>query len=271
VKGRWRRQRLLLAALVVATALGLVVVGVRALGHGRTDDLPATTAGPPHGVESVVGLGDSVMAGSACGCAGPAAAYAALMSGSLGWTVDAVNLGVGGATTASLARQLRTAKVRAAVARARVVLVIIGANDLLPQLEQYRASVCDSSCYDPAIDTMAKRLDGVLDQIAAIRKGRRGTVLVSDYWNVFQDGSGERARHGEAEIRWSRGVSRVANRAICKVSAVNGAVCVDTYDPFFAHGEDPDRYLAADGDHPNKAGVALIAEQLQKATPKDAF
>jgi len=271
LRGTEPRRRLLLVILMIATAAGLAMVGIGTLGRGRPEGAPTSSIRSRHGAATVVGLGDSVMAGSACGCGGPAAAYATLMSRSLGRQVDAVNLGVAGATTTSLARQLRTARVRSAVARARVVLVIIGANDLLPQLRRYRASACDSSCYDPAIETMANRLDGVLHQIAAIRRGRRGTVLIGDYWNVFQDGSSERQRHGEAEISWSRGVSRVANKATCRVGADDGAVCVDTYDPFLAHGEDPDRYLAADGDHPNKAGIALIARQLQKATPKAAF
>jgi len=276
-----RARRTALVVLVLATCAGLATVVVLHVNSGpakmpsagatTTPSASSSPSAAPTGKETVVGLGDSVMAGNACDCSGPAVAYAALMSTSLHRQIEAVNLGVGGATTSSLQAQLGTGSVRTAVAGARVVLVIIGANDLLPQLSKFRSSACDYSCYHPAITSMSQRLNGVLDEIADIRGGSRGTVLVSDYWNVFRDGSGERQENGQAEITWGRTVSRDANQAICQVSEDNGAVCVDTYTPFFAHDADPDRYLAADGDHPNKAGVQLIAEQLQKATPAAAF
>lgn len=211
------------------------------------------------------------MAGTACGCQGPAAAYAELMTTALGRQITAVNMGVGGATTSSLQTQLNQSSTRSAVAGASVVLLIIGANDLIPQLVRYRSAACDAACYQPAIMNMSNRLNGLLDQIADLRNGRRGTVLVTDYWNVFPDGTSERDEHGAHEVAWGRQVSRAANTEICRVSRENGAVCVDTYAPFFAHGDDPDRYLAPDGDHPNAAGVDLIAAQLQKATPKGAL
>lgn len=276
-------SRWILAGLILATcaAVALVVeprfhaaLGGRSMTRGPavtgpTMDTAATS--PSAGNDVVVGLGDSVMAGTACGCDGPVAAYARLMSKSLGRHITAVNMGVGGATTSSLQAQLRQSSTRSAVAGASVVLLIIGANDLLPQLVRYRSTECTHTCYQPAVLNMSDRLNGLLDQIADLRNGRRGTVLVADYWNVFPDGTSEREEHGADEVAWGRQVSRAANAEICRVSRENGAVCVDTYAPFLAHDGDPDRYLAPDGDHPNVAGVDLIAAQLQRATPKGAL
>lgn len=265
-----RQARVGLLVVLVATALLTVSCSAKRNVAGQH---PATSPAPPTPTRSalVVGLGDSVMAGTACECSGPAHAFAQLMSRSLGRQITAVNLGVPGATTQSLGRQLHAPKVSSRVRRADVVLLIIGANDLVPELDRYQSTGCGSSCLDPAIHDMAARFNGLLDQIADERGGHRGTVLVADYWNVFRDGATEREEYGAAQIRWSRLASRTANAAICRVARENGAVCADTYVPFFAHSGDPDRYLASDGDHPNRAGVALIARQLQKATPANAF
>jgi len=278
-------NRWILAGLILATCAAVALVveprlhAAPARSTTRGPALAGPTTGPTIGTAAtspsagnvVVGLGDSVMAGTACGCDGPVAAYARLMSKSLGRHITPVNMGVGGATTSSLQAQLKQSSTRSAVASASVVLVIIGANDLLPQLARYRSSECTYTCYQPAVVNMSGRLNDLLDQIADLRDGRRGTVLVTDYWNVFPDGTSEREQHGAGEAAWGRQVSRAANAEICRVSRENGAVCVDTYAPFLAHGGDPDRYLAADGDHPNAAGVDLIAAQLQKATPKGAL
>ena len=60
-----------LAATVLSlvTAVGAVVLGTDLTGEGRAPTDPDLT---------VVGLGDSVMAGTACGCQGIAAQYAAV-------------------------------------------------------------------------------------------------------------------------------------------------------------------------------------------------
>lgn len=272
------------AVLVLALALGVAGCAASATGRPASSarSTPSSSASPSASASAsasasggaepmVVGLGDSVMSGYHCGCAGPVRAYADAVTAKTGMAVDDVNLGKGGLTTTGLLAQLRGAGVRRDVAAARVVLVIIGANDLNSQFQQWRSSGCDSACWQPAVRTMGTRVGEVLARIGTLRASSRGAVLVADYWNVFLDGEPARRDGGQAEIDWSRAVSRAANSAICAAADTHHDVCVDTYAPFLAGDDDPSKYLAPDGDHPNEAGVALIARRLLAATPADTF
>lgn len=253
-----------LLALAPAAAGCAVLGGSRAHRGGRAPTRPRTVSA------TVVGLGDSVMSGYHCDCGGPVTAYAVDVENRDRVHVRARDLGVAGATTTDLAAQLRRSGTVADVVSARVVLVIIGANDLAPSLQAWRTSGCPSSCYGPQVDRMGRHLDAVLARVHTLRAHSRGVVLVADYWNVFPDGAPARSDGGEAEIAWGRRVTRSADTTICAAARANGAVCVDTYAPFLAGG-DPSRYLVADGDHPDKAGVDLIARALLAATPASVF
>lgn len=111
---------------------------------------------------------------------------------------------------------------------------------------------------------------GVAAALHAIRsEAPRARLLVTDYWNVFEDGDVADAKRGPGFATWSDKVTGSANMAICSKAAAVGATCVDLYEPF--EGEDgtrnPSALLADDGDHPNAAGHALIAATLLHATP----
>ncbi|MGH3412809.1 MAG: SGNH/GDSL hydrolase family protein [Marmoricola sp.] len=227
---------------------------------------------PP--ARSVVGLGDSVMVGTHCHCSGPVAEYAEYaeaMQACSGHRVRGIQLGTNGATTRDLIRLLSRAPARRHVRDARVVLVIVGANDLLPQARRRRNSDCPASCYRPAVRAMGVRLRAILARVARIRAGRPGRVLVADYWNVFLGGRVGRRVEGETMLRWSRSVTRAANRAIRRAARSGHAGWVDLYRPFFGRDNDPTRLLAPDGDHPNARGVAVMVRQLARATPAGTF
>lgn len=213
------------------------------------------------------------MAGTHCGCTGIVARYAAREQRKHHATIRPVNLGSNGATTSSLRKELRSPTVLARVRKARVVMVIVGANDLLPQLRQWQSGSCPASCYGPAVDAMAGRLGTVLATIQQARAGRAdpGEVLVIDYWNVFQDGHQTVNAQGHAMVAWGRKVSRLANASICAQSTTYGDRCVDLYRAFFRRNGDPTHLLATDGDHPNAAGVDVIVRRLVAATPKGTF
>lgn len=215
----------------------------------------------------VVGLGDSVMAGTNCNCAGPVTEYADALSARLGVTVHADNLGVNGATTQTLLADLEgNAQVRASVAGARVVLVIIGANDLYPQLNQYRTSSCLDSCFEPAVKAMGARLAHILGLIEQLRAGHQTTLLVANYWNVFTDGQIARSTVGQKELDWSQDITQAANRQIYLSTLAQHATMVDTVVPIKGQG-DPTPLLADDGDHPNAAGVQALTAAFLSATP----
>jgi len=217
---------------------------------------------------TVVGLGDSVMAGSQCGCSGVTAQYAAGLTSRIHRAVHDVNLGVGGDTTNTLQQRLDTDQsTRDDLHNADLVLVIEGANDLSPQLEEWRVGSCEESCFQPSVDAMGQRLTKALATIRALAPPQ-AQVIVAGYWNIFPDGQAARADGGQAEIDWSREITRAANAAIDKAAQPEHATYVDLTNSFLdADGtHDPTPLLAPDGDHPNAAGERAIVGDLLSVT-----
>jgi lysophospholipase L1-like esterase len=208
------------------------------------------------------------MAGTHCGCAGLAEEYGAALAARTGDHVNTTNLGVDGMVTGDLLEDLESdAATRAAISPADLVLVTIGANDLLPELDAWQTTGCDQSCFHGPAVRMGHNLARVLTAINALRPGHADTVLVTDYWNVFTDGDVARSAGGQAQIDWATDVTTVANRHICAAARSAGDTCVDLVPAFKAGGADPTRLLAADGDHPDAAGVRAIVRTLLTATP----
>lgn len=264
----WLRQSAGPAAHGLVAVIGLVVL---ALLGGWAESTPVsdqTGSTVPYGVTpgGVVGLGDSVMAGTNCGCAGIVAEYAAALQPRQNGSISATNLGSNGATTSDLIAQLRQHSTQREVAEAKVVLVVIGANDLSAQRAAWQTG-CPASCYQPAVEAMGDRVGQLLSSIARLRTHSTGIVLVTDYWNVFTDGAVANAAGGAPLVSWSRAVTRAANAAICAATVGRAATCVDTYQAFLSDQANPTDLLASDGDHPNARGVTLIVQQLLAATP----
>lgn len=194
------------------------------------------------GTLRVVGLGDSVMAGFACDCDGPVSSYATLLADTTGRHVKTTDLGEDGATTEDLLTSLREdSRTRKAVADADVVLVTIGANDLLGDFstwEDHRS--CDQSCFGDDLDTMKKNLGALLDTIHALRSGstagKNDTVLVSGYWNIFLDGSVARSDGGQDEVTWSSDLTNRVNSIIRSAAQRRDMTYVDSRDAVQGHG-----------------------------------
>ncbi|GAB3446834.1 hypothetical protein GCM10027517_29730 [Phycicoccus ginsengisoli] len=219
----------------------------------------------------LVGLGDSVMSGAACDCQPFLGQYATMLTARDHRAVSPSNLGAGGQTAAQLADQLTDPGTAAEVANAGTVVVTIGANDLVPLVSTWENGPCGSACVQPAVATMRKSVALVLSRINHLVPD--GTqVLVTDYWNVFEDGDVADSKEGPGFADWSDRVTVAANAAICAEAASAGDTCVDLYHPFLgADGtKNPTPLLAEDGDHPNGAGHTLIARALLAETPSPA-
>jgi lysophospholipase L1-like esterase len=213
----------------------------------------------------VVGLGDSVTAGSACECTPFIEVYTTMLGEHASRPVQAVNLGRGGLTTDTLATQLGSSATRARLARASQVVVTIGANDLIVLIGRWQSGDCDSSCVGHATAAMGHRLRATL---ATVHRETPPTarVLVTTYWNVFEDGDVADRDYGKGFAAWSDGVTRSANAQICAAARAAAQSCVDLYAPFEGDGSgNPTALLADDGDHPNAAGHRLIARTLLDA------
>ena len=229
----------------------------------------ASPSAPPATRPVVVGLGDSVTSGYGCDCETFVQLYAAQLPPAKGGPARPVNLGKGGTTSVDLLRDLRTdATTRHDVARADVVLVTIGANDLTPLLRRWLASDCDSTCYDGAVGAVGRRIGAIVRQIHLLRGDAPQQVLVTGYWNVFVDGEVGRQEHGGAYLRWSDRLTRVLNDRICAAASAAGARCVHLYPAFKSStgDRDPTPLLASDGDHPDAKGHEVIARTLLAAT-----
>jgi lysophospholipase L1-like esterase len=217
----------------------------------------------------VLGLGDSVMAGTDCGCKGLVEEYGEALAARTHRDVHVDNLGSNGAIAADVLHELSDPGTRALVVGADVVVLTVGANDLVPQLQAWRTSTCEDPCFRGPVREMGRTVQRVLEDLKAARSGRNDDVLVTDYWNVFQDGRVALDTDGRAGVAWSSRVTDAANDAICRAARTEGAVCVDLLAPFKGSGRDPTSLLADDGDHPNAAGVRVIVGALMRATPPD--
>jgi lysophospholipase L1-like esterase len=239
------------AALVVLALVGLLV-------PQRTVPLPA---GP-----FVLGLGDSVMSGTHCRCAGIAAGYAAALSQSTGVHHVGLDLSEPGSTTEDLLDQLRTdAATRRAVAEAEVVVIISGANDL-SGLAPVSERDGPRACYRPEVTALGRRLGEALAVISQLHGPTPQHILVLNYWNVYLDGAVAARSESPAFIAWSKQVTADTNAEICRQAHHHAARCVDIHARFEASG-DPTRLLADDGDHPNAAGVTLIVSAMPLPRP----
>jgi lysophospholipase L1-like esterase len=220
----------------------------------------------PH---AVLALGDSVPAGTACGCSSFPREYGALLSLRTGASVTVDNAAVSGLGTTGLLAQLRQPGVVAAARRTDVFLVTIGANDFGDQHDRVVQGACAmdtaSDCVRDRLASLRAHLARILATIRAVRAGEPTTVLVTGYWNVFEDGQVAQHAAGAAGLRASIGLTRRVNGTIRSVSRSAGARYVDLFAPFQRRGVDIDSLLAPDGDHPDAAGHRLIASELLAA------
>lgn len=252
--GTWLPRLGLVAAVAFAVSVALVA--------GPSWQTPASGGG-----ERVVGLGDSVMAGTHCDCAGIVAEYAAtLRDDRAAPGVAATNLAVPGATSTDLVGQLRDdLLIRHAVAASGQVLIATGANDFYAAAAQFENGGCDAACYRPVVEQVAGNLETALRTIGRLRASARQQVFVLDYWNIFLDGAVARQEETPAFLAWSRAVSAALNARLVQVARTEGAIPVAVSAAFSATGADVTQLLAADGDHPNATGVHVIVRAIASA------
>ena len=229
---------------------------------------------------SLLALGDSVTSGAGCDCTPFVDQLAGLLMERDHEPVRPVNLGEPGLTASDLAARVTDdPAVRLAVQRADIVVVTIGANDLQPSLARWDQSAttlstvagCAGGSEGTALARVGADLGRILDHVSALRGDRLTRVLVSGYWNVFEDGDVAAADRGSAYLRWSDVLTRCLNAQIEATTRSRDAVPVDLYTPFKGTGDvDPTPLLADDGDHPDAAGHTLIAHVLLGALPAGA-
>jgi acyl-CoA thioesterase-1 len=245
-----------------ALLAALLLAGCAAPAPGPTpaDPSPADPAPTRMGAApaTVVTLGDSVPAGTACDCDPFPDLYARRLSP----PARSVDEAVAGDTSADLRGRLTDPEVRTALDSATVVLIMIGANDLADAFDNGR----DEVAYREAATAVE---DNVAAIVAGVRRERPVTVLVLGYWNVVKDGTAGRAAYGADGERSAETATRYANGALHRAADRSGARYVPTTPVFKgeARDQDPTDLLAPDGDHPDAQGHEAIAEALYAAVP----
>ncbi len=286
VTGRTRRaRRLAVAALTVLAGVLLAVtvapVALATFGRHAPGAPTATATGAPSpsapmvaGSSSppaspardadaaVVGLGDSVPAGTACGCTNYVTLLGEAIAARRARPVAVTNFATDGQTTGGLLGQLEQPVTQRALARAAVVIVTIGANDFdaTAVTKDECASPDGTGCFGGQLASLRSHLDEIL---AAVRHAApKSQVLVTGYWDVFLDGQVGSAK-GASYVANSDALTRQVNATVATAAARAGATYVDIYAPFKGDGSRDDTpLLASDGDHPDAQGHHVIAAAL---------
>lgn len=280
-KDRMIRRRRRFASVMGAVSAVAVTIGILVLvGPGV---VLAHTARSAHSIAVVrkkpvswklSGLGDSVPGAADCDCKSFVDLYGAQVGHDTATPVTVSNFGTDGQTTDQLLATLHTGQpVATAVAASDIVTVTIGANDFLYAEDQVESGKCDNlSCFGSTMTTMRQNLDAIVKRIKVLRTDRPTAIIVTDYWNVFQDGSVGRQAYGADFMQTSDTLTKQVNVTIRQVAAAEKVTFVDLYVPFKGPSgtNDDTRLLASDGDHPSQAGHQLIADTIVAATPMKA-
>ena len=263
---------LLLPLLVLVAACGLfqpphVAVPARA---GVPSAAPTVPSPAPGKVWHIVALGDSVTSGGPCRCTPFPKRYGVEVAHVRGVRTSTQNLGVGGLDSQGLLAMLRdrSAPARRAVGEADIDLVTIGANDFSDQHDNVTSGRClggvGTECVSDELATLERNVAAVVSTIRELRGNRRTAVLVTGYWNVFEDGAVARRSFPRIGVRATNRLTMIANDEIRRGAHRSGATYVDLYQAFDGPPTrgDPTGLLGPDGDHPNAAGQELIAKRL---------
>ena len=212
---------------------------------------------------SIVALGDSVPAGTACGCIPYPELSGARLSVPGGRSVTVTNDAVGGTTTVDVLHEVTADhSVINALHRATAAEIEIGANDI-----QYSKKCrTDVSCYSPAVPHMERNLDAIVHRVRQLLAGGPDIVVLLDYWSVWLGGQYAQER-GPAYVAAADSVTDEVDKAIKAVAVQTGSAYVDLRLAFKgpSYSYDETRYLASDGDHPNSAGHQRIAAAVVTA------
>lgn len=239
-----------------------------------SDPSPASSGAPVHVTSptpsrwKVVAVGDSVTSGTNCNCTPFPQLYAKDISRTRGVPTSAQNFGAPGQDSDELLAELQnsSSSVARAVAGANIDLVTIGANDFSDHHGQVTNGSCTGNCLKDELVHMRSNVLSILKNIQALRHGLPTAVLVTGYWNVFEDGRVAQAfpptgRRATQQLTW------MANQEIRSAAHTTGETYVDLYRPFNGPASQGNitNLLAPDGDHPNARGQQLIADALVAA------
>jgi lysophospholipase L1-like esterase len=240
--------------LVLTAGFGLALTG--RFGHPLAP-LPARAAPAARtGAYHVVALGDSITDG--VGDPG-GRGYAVRVSEALrrrGLTVIFTNLAVSGSLTADVLAVMRKDEARRLLARADLILVSAGGNDLSRSLRSLQAAA-DSAEAEPeqALGRARANLEAMMRELRA--GNDHGAIRLIGLYNPFEIEAKDAPAARRQLAEWNAAIDQVT-------FPYQDALAVPVADAFAGR---PDR-LAGDRYHPGPGGHEVIADRVLETLPE---
>ncbi|WP_067930209.1 SGNH/GDSL hydrolase family protein [Alicyclobacillus kakegawensis] len=211
--------------------------------------------------KTLVALGDSIPFGwqlpdASSGHPSPDA-FPYMVGRRLGYRVQ--DLAVPGATSQDLLRQLNSAKLKAALRQANVVLIDVGSNDLLHAANDVLTNALsgrrlpgrsDAALFSAALAAYARTLPQV---VARVQAQTDAPIVLIDLYNPFPDGT---ILHDIAEPLLAAG-----NQTVLNTAAQTHCLVASAYEQF-NHRQAEYVRLQEDDMHPNARGQKALADAV---------
>jgi lysophospholipase L1-like esterase len=140
---------------------------------------------PPGG--NIVAFGDSVPFGTHCTCTNFVDAYANLIGAHTHTKITVDNFSVSGSRSAGVVNLLGQSNVQAAVATAKTVLIMTGANDYNDAFDQAGLGAATSKVYPPVAADVQDNVTTAIGKIQSLNP--KAHVVLLDYWASMEDGA----------------------------------------------------------------------------------
>jgi acyl-CoA thioesterase-1 len=249
--------------MVTAATAVVVLAATQPFAAAGVPEAAAPAAAPVP--VDVVGFGDSVPLGRHCGGCGDLFTLYAHSVAAPGAPITVVNLAKGNTTSSDALATMRRSSSEAAIKKATTVVIFTGADDFGSAWRKVSKGGSQKKYYRPLESKVRSNVEKMIDLAHSLNPNAHVAVL--DYWAAMEDGAVARHDYTKAQLTAGAAATDYLNKGLVGAARHSHAAFVSTYHLFKgANGnQDPTKYLAGDGNHPNAAGMHLITAALVSA------